>query len=245
MRLVRHQRGNPEMELCRSLNHRATSRLYNRTSRSTPAAPRRPRADFHRSGCTWAAALRSRRTLRATMVPYDSTTLPTCGTPGLHRLYRKSCDRNRLRGTVARAAATRARVPRRALQLPRSGCDPAACSRPGLCIYHRHRRSRFPQRGSLSLDARRPRLCRRRARMGARDDSRRSRHLGTRYPLLSKAPATGSTTPSRRSAASTRLSAWRRTLRSIRPRPSTVGWTAARCSNRRPARPTSTPSTRP
>ena len=28
MRLVRHRRGNPETELCRSLNHRATSRLY-------------------------------------------------------------------------------------------------------------------------------------------------------------------------------------------------------------------------
>ena len=28
MRLVRHRRGNPETELCRSLPHRATSRLY-------------------------------------------------------------------------------------------------------------------------------------------------------------------------------------------------------------------------
>ena len=27
-RLLRHRRGNPEMELCRSLTHRATSRLY-------------------------------------------------------------------------------------------------------------------------------------------------------------------------------------------------------------------------
>ena len=28
MRIVRHRRGNPATELCRSLNHRATSRLY-------------------------------------------------------------------------------------------------------------------------------------------------------------------------------------------------------------------------
>jgi len=28
MRLLRHRRGNPDTELCRSLNHRATSRLY-------------------------------------------------------------------------------------------------------------------------------------------------------------------------------------------------------------------------
>jgi hypothetical protein len=28
MRLLRHERGNPDTELCRSLPHRATSRLY-------------------------------------------------------------------------------------------------------------------------------------------------------------------------------------------------------------------------
>ena len=28
MRLLRHRRGNPDTELCRSLPHRATSRLY-------------------------------------------------------------------------------------------------------------------------------------------------------------------------------------------------------------------------
>ena len=28
MRLLRHERGNPDTELCRSLRHRATSRLY-------------------------------------------------------------------------------------------------------------------------------------------------------------------------------------------------------------------------
>ena len=39
MRLLRHEGGNPDTDLCRSLSHRATSRLY-RDIRATDAAAR-------------------------------------------------------------------------------------------------------------------------------------------------------------------------------------------------------------
>src|SRR3989304_7788020 len=44
MRLLRHKRGNPDTGLCRSLNHRATSRLYclAGTATPTPSIPPTP-----------------------------------------------------------------------------------------------------------------------------------------------------------------------------------------------------------
>ncbi len=53
MRLLRHKRGNPDPELCRNLPHRATSRLYRRTSEVTqlPTAMELPDAPLGDSVC--------------------------------------------------------------------------------------------------------------------------------------------------------------------------------------------------
>ena len=93
MRLLRHQGGNPETELCRSLSHRATSLLYKRPRSRTRTV------ELTAELSTWALSVCPDRTLRTAISRHHFDT--PAAHLGLSVSRGGRCDLVQLRGSVS------------------------------------------------------------------------------------------------------------------------------------------------